>query len=148
MKNKKLSRYQLAINKENDRLLNLYPDLKFSSKWNDEFIPRYIETDNISFEDEYNKWKIYYTKQLLEPFIKFYNEYKPYSYPKKFGNYEMYYSDDVKEQFDKIINGELYIDEEFQIPQSPIRNYMKIYHFDKINIDKFNKNIKLNHDKK
>jgi hypothetical protein len=135
----KKTKYQLSIDKENDRLLNLYPNLKFSSKWNNEVIPRYMETDNLTFEEEYNNWKIYYTKQLLEPFIKFYNEYKPYSYPKRFGNYEMYYSDDVKQQFDKIIKGDLYVDEEFQIPDSPIRNYMKIYHFDKINIDNYNK---------
>jgi hypothetical protein len=135
----KKTKYQLSVDKENDRLLNLYPNLKFSPRWNNEIIPRYMETDNSTFEEEYNKWKIYYTKQLLEPFKKFYNEYKPYSYPKRFGNYEMYYSDDVKEQFDKIIKGELYVDEEFQIPDSPIRNYMKIYYFDKTNIENYNK---------
>lgn len=135
----KKTKYQLSVDKENDRLLNLYPNLKFSPKWNNEFIPRYMETDDLTFDEEYNKWKMYYTKHLLEPFINFYNEYKPYSYPKKFGNYEMYYSDDVKEQFDKIIKGELYVDVEFQTPDSPIKDYMKLYHFDKINIDNYNK---------
>jgi hypothetical protein len=137
----KKTKYQLFVEKEKDRLFDLYPNLKFSDNFINEFIPRYMKIDNTTFEEEYRKWKIYYTENLLEPFIKFYNEYKPYSYPKKFNNYEIYYDDNIKKQFDKIINGDLYVDIEFQLPDSPIRNYMKLYHFDKINIDNFNKKI-------
>lgn len=136
----KRSKYQLSLDKENERCLNLYPDLKFSPRWTEEQLPRFMENNYTSFEEEYKKWKIYYTKNLLEPFIIFYNEYKPYSYPKIIRNYELYYNDNIKEQYDKIINGELFVDVEFQRPESPIRNYMKIYYFDKMNIDYYNKN--------
>ena len=125
IKKGKKSKYQLSIDKENERLLNLYPNLKFSHKWNSEMIPRYMETSGNSFEEEYNKWKIYYTKSLLEPFDIFYKKYRPDEQ-----QMELLYSSDVKQQFDKIINGNLYVDVEFQTPSSPIRNYMKIISFD------------------
>ena len=125
IKESKKSKYQLSIDRENERLFNLYPNLKFSSKWNSEMIPRYMETNGNSFEEEYNKWKIYYTKSLLEPFENFYKKYRPDEQ-----QVELFYSNDVKQQFDKIINGDLYVDVEFQTPSSPIRNYIKIISFD------------------
>lgn len=117
----------------NERLLNLYPNIKFSPKWNNEIIPRYMGNDGTTFDEEYNKWKIYYTKNLLEPFDIFYKKYKPYNQPKSLDLYyfqDLKQTDGLKEQFDKIINGELYVDVEFMTPDSPIRNYMKIISFD------------------
>lgn len=127
LKENKKTKYQISIEKENDRLFNLYPNIKFSPKWNNEILPRYMENDKNTFEEEYNKWKIYYTKNLLEPFDIFYHKYKPNEQLKSL---DLYYSDDVKQQFDKIINGDLYVDVEFMTPNSPIRNYMKIISFD------------------
>jgi hypothetical protein len=131
IKESKKTKYQLSIEKENDRLLNLYPKLKFSPKWNNEIIPRYMETSDNSFDEEYNKWVIYYTKIRLEPFDIFYKKYKPNEQ-----EVELFYSNDVKQQFDKIINGDLYVDVEFQTPSSPIRNYMKIISFDEEKLKK------------
>lgn len=139
----KKTRYKSAGDKENDRLLNLYPNLKFSKNWTDEMIPRYMKTEGLSFEEMYNKWKIYYTKSYLEPFSKFYDEYKPFMYPKNVNGYDMGWDDGIKNQFDKIINGDLYVDEEFLKPLSPIRNYCKMFYYDKINIDSYNQKNKI-----
>lgn len=120
----KKTKYQLSIEKENDRLLNLYPNLKFSPRWINEIIPRYMKTSGNSFDEEYNTWVIFHTK-TLERFDIFYKKYKPNEQ-----RIELLYSDDVKQQFDKIINGDLFVDVEFQLPSSPIRNYMKIISLD------------------
>lgn len=120
----KKTKYQLSIEKENDRLLNLYPNLKFSPRWINEIIPRYMKTSGNSFDEEYNTWVIFHTK-TLERFDVFYKKYKPNEQ-----RIELLYSDDVKQQFDKIINGDLFVDVEFQLPSSPIRNYMKIISLD------------------
>lgn len=133
LKESKKTKYQISFERENERLLNLYPNIKFSPKWNNETIPRYMENDGTTFDEEYNKWKIYYTKNLLEPFDIFYKKYKPYNQPKSLDLYyfqDLKQTDGLKEQFDKIINGELYVDVEFMTPDSPIRNYMKIISFD------------------
>lgn len=133
IKESKKTKYQISVERENERLLNLYPNIKFSPKWNNETIPRYMENDGTTFDEEYNKWKIYYTKNLLEPFDIFYKKYKPYNQPKSLDLYyfqDLKQTDGLKEQFDKIINGDLYVDVEFMTPDSPIRNYMKLISFD------------------
>ena len=95
-----------------------------------------MKNDGTTFEEEYRNFKIYYTQDLLQKFEIFYNTYKPYEY---IGDRDIYYTDDVKEQFDKIVNGDLYVDVEFQTPDSPIRDYMNLYYFDKNRIDRYKK---------
>ena len=130
---KKKTKWEISRDKEQDRLFNLYPNVKLSSRYTDDLIPRYMVTNGTTFEEEYRKWKIYFTQNLLEKFEIFYNTYKPYEY---ISDRDIYYTNKVKEEFDKIINGELFVDVPFHTPDSPIRNYMKIYNFDENTIKK------------
>jgi hypothetical protein len=134
----KKTKYQISRDKENNRLLNLYPNIKFSPKWNNETLPRFMENDKLTFEEEYNKWKIYHTKNYLIPFEEFYKKYKPNEFVK---SVKLIYQDEAKNQFDKIINGELYVDIEFSVPDSPIRNSVLGIPFDENTIKKASGNF-------